>query len=159
MITIRRAKVADAISLAPRLRDADRNECRAFLGLEPEVVLPLSVSQGDYNWAAIDPDGICQGLFGLDPVAGNPHLGIVWMVTSDEMITKHRRELVRMAPTRLARLHTIRPLLGNHIDARNTTHIRWLKRLGFSFLRTHPEFGVEKRPFHEFARLRSSPCA
>ncbi|MER9560994.1 hypothetical protein [Mesorhizobium sp. M0571] len=154
MITIRRAKVADAISLAPRLRSADRDECRAYLGMEPEVVLPHLVQQGNYVWAGVEPNGEVFGLFGVDPVKGNPHLGIVWMVSSPT-IMKHRRDLIGMAPKWLKRLHRVRPLLGNHIDARNTTHIRWLKRMGFSFLRTHAEFGVEKRPFHEFARLRS----
>jgi hypothetical protein len=119
----------------------------------PEAALPLFAS-GDYVWAGVEPDGTVFGLFGLDPVHNNPHLGIVWMVTSPA-IMQHRRELISMAPGWLAKLHRIRPLLGNHIDARNTLHIRWLRRMGFSFLRTHEEFGVEKRPFHEFARLRS----
>lgn len=153
MITIRRAKVADAISLAPRLRSADRDEIKAALGMTPEAALPLFI-QGNYVWAGVDPSGEVFGLFGIDPVHNNPYLGIVWMVTSPAIMA-HRRELIRLAPKWLKRLHRVRPLIGNHIDARNTTHIRWLKRMGFSFLRTHPEFGVEKRPFHEFARLRS----
>ncbi|MER8591833.1 DUF2833 domain-containing protein [Mesorhizobium sp. M1182] len=152
MITIRRAKVSDAISLAPRLRSADRDECKAALGMEPRIVLPLLV-QGDCVWAGVDQHREVFGLFGIDPVKGMDHLGIVWMVTSPD-IFKHRRDLLKLAPEWLDRLHHVRPLLGNHIDARNTTHIRWLKRMGFSFLRTHPEYGVEKRPFHEFARLR-----
>jgi len=154
MITIRRAKVADAISLAPRLRLADRSECMAALGMSPEAVLPLLVQQGNYVWAGVDEVGEVFGLFGVDPVKGMDSLGIVWMVTTDD-IFKHRRNLLKLAPKWLDRLHKVRPLLGNHIDARNTTHIHWLKRMGFSFLRTHTEFGVEKRPFHEFARLRS----
>ncbi|WP_164754467.1 phage protein Gp13 family protein [Mesorhizobium sp. M7A.F.Ca.CA.004.02.1.1] len=122
--------------------------------MSPEAVLPLLVQQGNYVWAGIDENGECFGLFGVDPVKGpGGHLGIVWMVTTDD-IFKHRRDLLKLAPKWLDRLHKVRPLLGNHIDARNTTHIRWLRRMGFSFLRTHAEFGVEKRPFHEFARLR-----
>ncbi|PBB68144.1 hypothetical protein CK228_13625 [Mesorhizobium sp. WSM4312] len=152
MITIRRAKVADAIFLAPRLRSADRDECKAALGMEPEVVLPLLVQQGNYVWAGVEPSGEVFGLFGVDP--SGPYMGIVWMVSSPA-IMNYRRELIGLTPKWLKRLHKVRPLLGNHIDARNTTHIRWLKRMGFSFLRTHDEFGVEKRPFHEFARLRS----
>lgn len=153
MITIRRATEADAVSLAPRLRSADRDEIRATLGMTPEVALPLFTG-GEHVWVAVGPDGVVEGIFGIDPVHNNPHLGIVWMVSSSA-IMKYRRELIGLTPKWLKRLHRIRPLIGNHIDARNTTHIRWLKRMGFSFLRTHPEFGVEKRPFHEFARLRS----
>ncbi|TPI67597.1 hypothetical protein FJ420_01945 [Mesorhizobium sp. B3-1-3] len=153
MITIRRAKEADAVFLAPRLRAADRDEIQAALGMTPEAALPL-FTNGNYVWAGVEPNGEPFGLFGIDPVNGNPHLGIVWMV-STPAILKYRRDLLTMTPKWLKRLHRVRPLLGNHIDARNTLHIRWLRRMGFSFLRTHEEFGVEKRPFHEFARLRS----
>ena len=154
MVTIRRAKVADAVSLAPRLRVADKNECKAFLGLNPEEVLPQLVSQNNYVWAAVDQGGEVIGLFGIDPVKGSDHLGICWAVSSDAL-NSNRRALLKLAPKWIERLHKVRPLIGNHIDARNTVHIRWLKRLGFVFLRTHPEFGHERRPFHEFARLRS----
>jgi hypothetical protein len=60
-----------------------------------------------------------------------------------------------MAPRWLHRLHKLYPLLGNHVDIRNTKHTKWLKRMGFSFLRVLPEYGVERRPFIEFARLET----
>jgi len=154
MLTIRRAKVADAVSLAPRLRDADRAECFAAAGASPELLLPLQVEQGSYVWAAEDQEGIVQGLFGVDVVKANRHFGTIWMMTSDAVL-QHKRDLVRLAPKWLARMHRIRPLLGNRIDARNTLHVRWLRRLGFVFLKTIPDHGAERRPFHEFARLRS----
>nr|WP_145994468.1 hypothetical protein [Mesorhizobium loti] len=144
--------MADAVSLAPRLREADRAECWAALGMKPEVVLPMLIQQGNYAWAAEDADGTVEGLFGVDPQ--DKAFGIVWMVTSPA-IFKHRKELVKLAPKWLTRLHKVRPLIGNYIDARNTIHVRWLKRLGFSFLKTDHDYGFERRPFHQFARLRS----
>lgn len=152
---IRRATVADAVDLAPRLREADKNEFRAFLGLEPEVVLPFDIQSGTgETWALIGDHEEVIGLFGVQPVDQHPTFGIVWAVSSPD-IFKYRRELIRRTPEMLDMLHRRFPLIGNHIDARNTVHIGWLKRYGFSFLRTIPEFGVERRPFHEFARLRS----
>ncbi|MEY9719273.1 hypothetical protein ABIA22_001763 [Sinorhizobium fredii] len=158
MLHYRRATVADAIDLAPRLREADKNEFRAFLGLEPEIVLPFDIvaGQGD-TWALVGSEGVI-GLFGVQPVDQNPLFGLVWMVTSDDLF-KYRREFVKGTPQVLDMLHRKFPLLGNHIDARNTVHVRWLQRLGFVFLRTIPEFGIQRRPFHEFARLRSTECA
>lgn len=159
MAYIRRATVADAIAVAPRLREADKNEIKAYLGFTPEVALPLMISSPGNTWAMIGDHEEVVGLFGMSPVDQHPYFGIVWMVSSPD-IYKYRREFIRRTPEVLAAMHQEFPLLGNHIDARNTAHIRWLKRLGFSFLRTLPEFGVEKRPFHEFARLRSDPeCA
>ncbi|MDX0455488.1 DUF2833 domain-containing protein [Sinorhizobium medicae] len=150
--------MADAVYLAPRLREADKDEYRAHLGINPEVALPLDIanSSGE-NWAMIGSDGEVFGLFGVDAVDQHPTFGLVWMVSSDA-IYKYRREFIKATHDTLAMLHRKFPLLGNHIDARNTVHIRWLKSLGFSFLRTLPEFGVERRPFHEFARLRTEPC-
>lgn len=153
MAHIRRALVADAVTLAPRLREADRNECRAFLGIEPEGVLPLNVNTAEKAWCFVGDNGEPVGMFGVSPVDQHPYFGIVWMVTTPE-ITDYRRELIRLAPIWLDRMHSLYPLLGNHVDARNTLHVRWLRRMGFSFLRTLPTFGVERRPFHEFARLR-----
>lgn len=156
---IRRATVADAIDLAPRLREADKNEFRAFLGMEPEAVLPFDITQGSgETWAFIGDQEEVVGLFGVQPVDQHPTFGLVWAVSSPD-IFKYRRDFFKLTPKVLDMLHQKYPLIGNHIDARNKAHIRWLKRHGFSFLRTIPEFGVERRPFHEFARLRSTECA
>lgn len=151
MITFRKATVADAVSLAPRLRDADRQECWAALGMDPRVVLPLSATD-KHCWAVLD-EGTPVALFGVSPVLHVPELGIVWMVTAP-LRHRHKAALLRDAPKVLGMLHSICPLLGNHVDARNTTHIRWLRHAGFSFLRVKPTYGVERRPFLEFARLR-----
>ncbi|PDT45347.1 hypothetical protein CO661_24090 [Sinorhizobium fredii] len=158
MVTIRRAEVADAVSLAPRLREADRQECLANLGIDPKFILPYTVIEGGPSWAFIDDGGKCIGLFGVDPVDQHPHFGLCWMVTSDDVF-KHKKQILRDSPIWLNKLHDLYPLLGNHVDARNAAHVRWLRWLGFSMLRTIPEFGVERRPFIEFAKLRSEPCA
>ncbi len=156
MAHYRRATLADAIDLAPRLREADKNEFRAYLGIEPEAALPFDIGNGDGDkWAMIGDDGRVFGLFGVQAVDQHPTFGLVWMVSSDD-IWKYRRQFIETTPKVLEMLHRKYPLLGNHIDARNTKHVYWLRRLGFSFLRTIPEFGVQRRPFHEFARLRST---
>jgi hypothetical protein len=157
MVIIREARVADAVALAPRLREADRRECIANTGITPEFILPHSVATPGSTWA-LEANGECIGLFGVDTVFGHPQFGIIWMVTSDEIL-KHRRQLLRDTPVLLDKIHQTYPLLGNHVDARNTVHIRWLKWLGFSMLRVLPEFGAERRPFIEFAKLGTNTCA
>ncbi|MDX0568327.1 DUF2833 domain-containing protein, partial [Sinorhizobium medicae] len=126
-------------------------------GIDPQFLLPYSIAEGGPAWAFID-DGKCIGLFGVDPVDQHPYFGLVWMVTSDDVF-RHRKQILRDSPVWLNKLHDLYPLLGNHVDARNRSHIRWLKWLGFSMLRVVPEFGVERLPFIEFAKLRSKPCA
>lgn len=158
MRNIREATVADAIAVAPRLREADRQECLALTGMEPELILPLTTEQSTHTWALTNDEGEAEGIMGLSPVDQHPYFGIVWLC-STPYIFKKKRLFLEQSRQGLEMLHDIYPLLGNHIDARNTAHIRWLKWLGFSFLRLIPEFGVEKRPFYEFARLRSPSCA
>ena len=45
-------------------------------------------------------------------------------------------------------------LLFNVVDSRNKVHIRWLKWLDFKFIADIPEFGVEKRMFHQFVKYK-----
>ncbi len=156
MITMREATVADAIAVSPRLRESDRQEFIAALGYTPEVALPLGIASGD-AWA-MEVDGKVEALLGVSPVARHAYFGLVWMVTTD-VIFKHRRDLLRLTPGVLNMLHDRFPLLGNHVDARNDKHIAWLRRAGFSLLREVPDYGVERRPFIEFAKLRAEPCA
>lgn len=150
---IRKATEADAATVASRLREADRNETRAALGMTPEVVLPLSIQNSPHVWAMVQDDDTPMGLFGVDPVRGYDFMGICWMVSTND-IFKHKRQLIRQCRDELDKLHDIYPLLGNHVDVRNTSHVRWLRWLGFSFLRVVQDYGVEQRPFIEFARLR-----
>ena len=157
MPTIRRATYSDAVYVAPRLREADKQECMATLGLPPELAIPPSVDGTRGVWAMCHDDDTPFGLFGIDPVDQNPELGIVWMVSTDDLF-KYKRDLVKLSHAMIDRLHDDYPLLGNHVDERNTKHIRYLRWLGFSMLKRHPKFGVEKRPFIEFARLRNRPC-
>lgn len=156
MIELRAATVADATSIAPRLRKEDRAECLAAYGLTPEVLLPLSVNLSE-TWV-FTVKGQPEVILGLSPVDQHPTFGIVWMMATPEIL-KHKREMIKRLPEVLDMLHDRYELLGNHIDARNKVHLQWLRRSGFSLLRLHPKFGVEKRPFYEFARLRPLACA
>ena len=152
---VRSATVADAVSIAPHLREADRQEVQAFLGVSPEVALPMSVgkNQGD-AWAMIGDAGELVGLFGVDPVALYPDFGLVWLVATDDL-KKYQRQFLREGHEWLDHLHALYPLLGNYSDSRNKLHHRWLKWMGFSFLHEEKQFGPERRPFIQFARLQN----
>lgn len=156
MIEIRKATLADVRGLAPRLRQEDRRECLSATGLPPELILPLSLTK-DEVWV-FTINGTPEAILGLSSVDQHPYFGLVWLLATPEIFNQ-RRELIRLTPKVLDLLHSRYALLGNHVDMRNTTHVRWLQKLGFSFLRVHPRFGVARVPFIEFARLRPEPCA
>lgn len=153
---VQRATVEDVTYIAKNLRQADRMECDATLAMPPELALPRAVRDGQRVWTFHRNDGLPVGVFGADPTP-IPEVGIVWMVSTDE-IELHKREfLVESKPYVLA-LNDDFPIITNMVDARNTLHHRWLKWLGFAFLRRIDSWGARSVPFYEFARMKQT-CA
>lgn len=158
MKEIRKATVDDARRLAPRLRASDRRECITASGMTPEVLLPLSVRYEEDVYVFTDA-GTPEVIFGVSPVQHYPLLGLIWMLASDRL-PEYRREIVTKARTVIDGFHDKYPLLGNHVDARNVEHRRWLRWCGFRLLRVIPEYGLDRTPFIEFAKLREpNECA
>ncbi|NPU64598.1 hypothetical protein HL667_06275 [Bradyrhizobium sp. 83012] len=139
--------------IAKNLRQADRNECDAMCAAPPELILPQAVKPHRAVWTFHTNDGLPVGVFGVDPTSIE-EVGIVWMV-STPVVNEHRREfLVESRPYVLA-LNNDFPIITNFVDARNTLHHRWLKWLGFSFLRRIEQWGARSVPFYEFARMKT----
>ena len=64
-----------------------------------------------------------------------------------------QRTFLRQSKEVLRELHHQFILLFNEVDARNTVHIRWLRWMGFTFVRYRPNYGTEGRPFYEFCKV------
>lgn len=85
-------------------------------------------------------------LFGLSSV--NSMIGVPWCLGSP-LVYKYKKILHAYSKKVVSRMLGEFPLLSNYVDSRNTAHIHWLRRLGFTF----PEGqGVEIRGvwFHYF---------
>ena len=148
---VRKATLEDAVTVAARIRPADRDECMAATGLPPEVILPAYIEDGRCCMAAgLQHDNRAEILFGIDPIVGHPRCGIIWLVSTPR-IEEHPVEFVVMTKRLLADFHKDYDLLTNFIDERNTRHLQWLKWMGFMLLRRVEKFGAESRPFIEFA--------
>ena len=78
---VRRARVADAAALAPRLREPDVREIQAVYGRPPAVVLARGIAQSERCYVVIDESGDAIALFGVIS-ATQPGVGIPWMVAS-----------------------------------------------------------------------------
>lgn len=152
MLKSRPARYGDVLSVALRLRDADRAELRAASGLTPIEALELSYSLTENPHVGVDDDDkpICIG--GVVP---HGERGAIWLLATPD-VERLRIPFLRASRGWVERLQRTYPLLTNAVDERNTVHIEWLKWLGFTFIRRHPEFGVERRPFLEFVRI--DPC-
>jgi len=44
-------------------------------------------------------------------------------------------------------------MLYNMVYAENHSAIKWLKALGFTFIKYHEEYGNQSKPFYEFLRI------
>lgn len=146
------ASMQDALDLAPRMREADKQEVRASHGVGPLDALTIAFKASSSAYTMV-LDGEIVGMFGVAP-GGEEGAGSPWMLCSDKFY-EGSRQFARECREWIARLHEGYPLLYNYVDARNTRAIRWLRWCGFRFFAARP-YGVEGRPFHEFCRI--NPC-
>lgn len=148
MAHVRAYRPGDEVELAPRLRFHDLQEIEAASGRSPLDVLREGGEQSSPSCSIISQQGFVVGMFGVGPG------GCVWLLGTDELTRDPlRRQFLRECRTYLRALHQTFPLLHNVIDERNAVHIRWLKWLGFTFIRRFPH-GPKGLPFLEFARLK-----
>lgn len=156
MLQARPATATDADHLAPRLRETDLNEIQAATGEAPLVALERSLAISEPCYAIVDEHDEAVALFGVVPDANAPvdDAGIVWLVGSRDLL-EHSFAFLRNCREWVRRLHQPYRLLWNCVDIRNEVHIRWLKWCGFTLHTLIEEYGVERRPFYEFAKVRN----
>lgn len=146
---VREASLLDAFRLAPRLRVADRNEVSASTDGKNELLVLLDCLEWS-EWAlaicSTDDDELIAlcGVAGADRVTGIP-----WLLASDELV-KHSITFLRCSYSIVMLMLAYYPILTNHVDARNTTHIRWLKWCGFYF-DTAQDIYPNGYRFHQFS--------
>ena len=144
-ITYRPATAADALALAPRLREADRLEVFLAAG-DVHAALLASIEAPGLSLAATNSGGEVIALFG---VSDGPDMGIPWMLASDE-IMKHPRHLVDGCRRWVSEMLPRYRLLVNYVHAENATAIAWLQHIGFTIGTLVEDFGVAKAPFYQF---------
>ena len=143
---------SDPDKVAPILREADKAEIEATVGLDHDVALSYAMQSCLLPLTMVDAQERPFGLFGVAANHSVEGYGSIWLLSSEYLFE------ARMPFLRQSRLwqHAIEEpykIVGNVVDERNTKHIRWLKWLGYKFISRHPEFGFQKRPFLEFTRI------
>lgn len=154
---IRPATLDEVRYIAKNLRQPDREEILALTGAPPALMLPECFRASRATWTMYGFKNQPVGHLGLQDVSDHPNIGWVWMLCTSE-IEQYPFHFLNKCRELLPVIHTFHPIVTNHVDERNTTHIRWLRWMGFSFLRRIARWGAESRPFIEFARLQPS-CA
>ena len=138
------ATTALLLSLAPNLRQEDKNEIAAASGKQPYVALLTGLEQSDECLVAVDNLGPFLA-FGCVPAES---IGGIWLLCSPR-IRQHRREFLHAAPRWFNHFHERFDVLTNLVDARNSLHLKMLKRLGCVFYEPviHGPLGLPFVPF------------
>lgn len=139
----------DAEILAPKLRKHDVDEVWASHGLTPLEALVKSQINSSESHTIIASDGEVIGMFGC---VDDGAVGIPWLLASDRL-PEVAREFLPESRKWVEKINQDYLVLTNYVDVRNTSAKRWLKWLGFRFVRIVEDFGYEKRPFYEVVRI------
>jgi len=67
-----------------------------------------------------------------------------------------RKEFIPQAKEWVEEMSSIYPILLNYVHVDNTVSKRWLKSLGFEFIKLEKEYGVGKQPFYQFVRIKKN---
>lgn len=146
-VLVRAATTEDVLALANRLRPADLEEVIAYGVDDVHAAIAQSYRLSLHCWAGlVDDDLAC--VFGVTPVSMISGIGSPWMLGTPTLV-KHGRVLVRETPRYIHAMLKAFPILQNHVHARNTVSVRWLRRLGFVLGPAEP-FGPYGEPFHPF---------
>lgn len=146
----RPARFEDCRAMAPYMRSQDAKEVMASHGLKPYDALKESYRVSKEHNSIIHADGSVVGMFG---VSNYGSYAVPWMLGTDKVI-ETRREFIPQAKEWVERINEIHPLLFNYVHVDNTVSRRWLKSLGFEFIKLEEEYGVGKEPFIQFVRIK-----
>lgn len=146
-VLIRPTEPGDAALLIANLRASDLAECEAYGRPDIAAGIEASVRRSLLCWTGL-VDGELAAILGVAPVNVLGGMGSPWMLGTP-VLDRHQRVLVRSTPEYIARMLKAFPHLVNFVHARNTTSVRWLRRLGFTLHEAVP-FGPLGEPFHPF---------
>ena len=153
---VRDSNLGDALKMSTNLRKADYEELRAGHGnsVDPAFILKEGIETSDTP-KTVEYNNEPIAIFGVvNSTVDNPNMGWVWLLGTDK-IKEIKIQFLRESKEHLAQQEKKYDILANYVDARNEVHIKWLRWLGFNFIRKIENFGVENRPFYEFARINT----
>tara|TARA_Y100001937_G_scaffold21781_2_gene30753 strand:- start:1772 stop:2401 length:630 start_codon:yes stop_codon:yes gene_type:complete len=150
MIT-RNSVYEDVGFISQNLRQADLDEIEA-LGRVPEQAIEESFFGSKPHSYTGEYQGVPMAMFGVVPFEENPKWGSIWLLGTDDVTDGAPISFLKWTKLFFPILIEPYEMVCNIVDKRNEVHIKWIKWLGFKFIReiTH---GPNKRTFYEFARL------
>jgi|TARA_R100000353_G_scaffold155983_1_gene114926 ribosomal protein S18 acetylase RimI-like enzyme len=146
---LRKATLKDFKYVVNNMRVMDKIEAHYQTGMKPEDALSFTYMGSEVNMAIANDNDEPIGLCGVQ------NDGCIWCVATDDLYSnkKYRIQLIRQGREWVDNLLGSYKILYNYVYAENTSAIKWLKSLGFTFVNYHKEFGLQQKPFYEFLRI------
>ena len=153
-LEIRPTEELDVDIIALSLRPADLAEIKATGTEDPHVALTNGMELSTPSCYTITADDLPIAMFGTAPVELIPEFASIWLLGTDD-IEDHPTAFLRLCKRTFPRLMTPYDMVFNLMDKRNELHVKFVKWLGFTFIRERP-FGPEGLPFYEFALINKN---
>ena len=146
---LRKSKLKDFKFVVENMREMDRLETYYLTDMTPEDALSVTFLGSQINMTIASDDDEPIGLCGVFKD------GCIWCIATDELFNnkKYRIQLIRQGREWVDKLLESYKILYNYVYAENTSAIKWLKALGFTFVNLHESYGQQKKPFYEFLRI------
>jgi len=146
---LRKANLKDLNYVCKNMRQIDRLEAFYQTGKTGEDALRITYLSGQQVLTIAGDNNQPMGLCGV------VHSGCIWMICTDELFNnkKYRIQLIRKGREWVDNLLKSYKILYNFVYAENTSAIKWLKSLGFTFIQYHEHYGIQGKPFYEFLRI------
>jgi len=146
---LRKSKLKDFKFVVENMREMDRLESYYQTDMTPEDALSVTFLGSQINMTIASDDDQPIGLCGVFKD------GCIWCIATDELFNnkKYRIQLIRQGRKWVDNLLESYKILYNYVYAENTSAIKWLKALGFTFVNLHESYGQQKKPFYEFLRI------
>ena len=148
----RPARFEDCREVAPNMRSQDAIEVMYSGGRNPLRTLQEAYRVSQECNSVIHEDGSVVAMFG---VADFGSFATPWLLGTDKLIDT-RKEFIPQAKEWVEQTNDKYPLLFNFVHVDNTVSKRWLKSLGFEFIKLDKEYGVGKQPFYQFVRIKKN---
>ena len=146
-VTVRAARLEDALVVAANMREADRAEIWASSRSTPERAIRDSLRVSTAAWVGYY-DGVPVCAFGVAPLNMVAGIGSPWLLGTDGLTQRPASFLRRCRPY-VRKMLAVYPKLVNYVDDRNEASKAWLSWLGFEISEPEPHGpdGAMFRPF------------
>ena len=136
----RKSTPNDIVEVAANMRQEDIEEIYAYSGSNPKSSLIYCYFASQPCMTMVGRKGNIMGMYGVIPIRKN--IGKIWMLGHRTMTSDYKdvRAFLRNSPIELDKFKMNYPILYNFVDARNTTHVKWIKYMGFSIIKEHATF-------------------